>query len=149
MFMHLTPRQASGLLGQHKQRRRAAAALEFAIVAPVFFFLVLGIIEVGRGIMVQQLMIHAARQGCRTAILPGNTNTDVSNTVAGTLSPLGITTDKITVQVNNTTANASTAQSYDEITVIVSVAASDVTWVPGGTFLSGATIQSQYTMRRQ
>ena len=45
--------------------RRAATAVEFAVVAPVFFLFVLGFIELGRGYMVQHLMTNAARQGCR------------------------------------------------------------------------------------
>jgi hypothetical protein len=54
----------------------------------------------------------------------------------------------VTVQVNNAAADCATAQAGDEITVIVSVPVSSVTWVPGGTFLPG-TLNAQYTLLRE
>ena len=128
--------------------RRAAAAVEFAIVAQVFFLFVLGFIELGRGYMVQHLMSNAARQGCRVAVIEGRSNTDVNNAVYAVLNGQGISGDAVTVQVNDATANAGTAQAYDEITVTVSIPASSVSWVPGAQFLFG-TITGKYTMRRE
>ena len=46
-------------------RRRGAAMVEFALIAPVFLILVTGIVELGRGIVVQQLLTNASRQGAR------------------------------------------------------------------------------------
>ncbi len=62
-------------------RRRAASAVEFAIVAQIFFVFVLGFIELGRGFMVQHLMTNAARQGCRVAVIEGKSSSDVSAAV--------------------------------------------------------------------
>ena len=61
------------------QRKRAisrsgVAAIEFAIVAPVFFLLMFGLIEFGRMMMVQQSLTNAAREGCRTAVLATTIN---------------------------------------------------------------------------
>ena len=41
-------------------RRRGVAAVEFAIVAPVFFLIVFCIIEICRAMMVNYVMINAA-----------------------------------------------------------------------------------------
>ena len=128
--------------------RRAAAAVEFAMVAPLFFLFVLGFIELGRGYMIQHLMTNAARQGCRVAVIEGKATTDVNNAVYAVLNGQGISGDSVTVQVNDVTANDSTAQSGDEITVIVSIPAATVTWVPGAQYLFG-TITGKYTMRRE
>ena len=130
------------------QARRAATAVEFAIVAQVFFLFVLGFIELGRGYMIQHLMSNAARQGCRVAVIEGRSNTDVNNTVYAVLNGQGISGDAVTVQVNDATANAGTAQAYDEVTVIVSIPASSVSWVPCAQYLFG-TITGKYTMRRE
>lgn len=130
------------------RRRRAAAAVEFAVAAPVFFLLVLGMLEVGRGLMVQHLLLNAARQGCRSGILPSNGNTQISDTVSGTLASAGITAQSVSVSVNNVSGNASTANSGDAITVTVAVPIAAVTWVPVSQFLSG-NISSQYTLRKQ
>jgi hypothetical protein len=47
--------------------RRGVAAVEFAVVAPVLFTLMLGVWEVGRLIQVQQVLQNAAREGARIA----------------------------------------------------------------------------------
>ena len=49
------------------KRRRGAAAAEFAIVAPVFFLMVIGFIEFGRALMVQQVLINASRVGAQAS----------------------------------------------------------------------------------
>jgi Flp pilus assembly protein TadG len=128
--------------------RPGASSVEFAVVAPVFFLFVLGVIELGRGIMVEHLMLNAARQGCRVGILPSNGNTEITTAVNSTLAPLGITNDTITVQVNDGVKDAKDAKTNDEITVMVSVPVSSITWVPVTNYLSG-TISAQYTLRKQ
>jgi Flp pilus assembly protein TadG len=131
-----------------KETRNGGVTLEFAIVAPIVFFFVLGLIEVCRGLMVSHLLTKAARQGCRKAVIEGKSNTDITAAVNAALNPAGISGDSITVEVNDKVANAWTAVANDEITVIVSVPVSDVTWVPVTRFLRG-TLSGQYTLRRE
>ena len=65
-----------------RSTRRGAAAVEFAIVAPLFLTLVFGVVQFGRMIMVQQIVINAAREGGpRAAIIPGETDAQVASTV--------------------------------------------------------------------
>jgi Flp pilus assembly pilin Flp len=45
--------------------RKGAAAVEFALVAPLFTLMLLGMIEVGRAIHVQQTLQNAVREGSR------------------------------------------------------------------------------------
>src|SRR5438874_13606298 len=61
--------------------RRGVAATEFAIVAPVFFLMVIGFIEFGRALMVQQVLINASRVGARMASTTGSTTTSVQSAV--------------------------------------------------------------------
>jgi Flp pilus assembly protein TadG len=131
-----------------RKPRRAATSVEFAVVAPVFFLMLFGIIEVGRGLMVVHLLNNAARAGCRAGVVEGRSNSDISAAVVGCLSAQGITTEAVSVQVNDGTADASAAQAGDEITVNVSIPVGKVTWVPGGSYLRG-TISGQYTLRRE
>jgi Flp pilus assembly protein TadG len=128
--------------------RSGAHAVEFAMVGSVMFVFVLGLIEVGRGFMVQHLLTNAARRGCRTGIIPGKANSDINTAVTAALAGQGINGDTATIKINDGTGDASTTKTGDEITVIVSVAASSVTWVPGVRFLNG-TISGQYTLRRE
>jgi len=50
-------------------RRRGAAAVEFAVCAPIIFLLLLGLWEVGRMTEVSNVMWNAAREGGRDASL--------------------------------------------------------------------------------
>ena len=57
----------------YRKKRRGAAAVEFAVVAPIFLLLVFGMIEYGRMVMVQQVLTNASREGARVAVLDGST----------------------------------------------------------------------------
>jgi Flp pilus assembly protein TadG len=124
------------------------AAVEFAVVAPVFFLLVLGMIELGRGIMVRHMLTNAARVGCRVGVLEGKGNSDVSAAVNSTLQIVGMSGDSITITVNDGSGDVRNANPDDEVTVVVSVPVSGVTWVPGGKYLSG-NLTSQFTLRKE
>jgi hypothetical protein len=57
--------------------RPGAVAMELALILPVLLMLILGIIEVGRAMMVRQIVTSAAREGARRAIIPGATDDEV------------------------------------------------------------------------
>jgi Flp pilus assembly protein TadG len=128
--------------------RRGAQTVEFAVIASVLFLFILGLIEVGRGIMVQHLLTNAARQGCRVGTIEGKSNSDVTAAVQNALSGQGINAQALTVQVNDGTADVATANPGDEVTVIVTVPVGSVSWVPGTNFLSG-NLSGRYTLRRE
>src|SRR5437879_11226223 len=50
---------------RRSRRRRGAAAVELAIAAPVVFFITLGIVDVGRCLIVIHLLNNAPQLGCR------------------------------------------------------------------------------------
>lgn len=132
------------------RRRRAASAVEFAVVSLVLFPMVLGIIEVGRALMVVHMLSCAAQRGCRAAIIEGHSDSDVLPVVENTAAAGGVVVNdsNVTIQVKNQTANCSTANAGDEITVIVKVPVSQITWLPGGKYLTG-NIAAQYTLTRE
>lgn len=75
----VTPQQApvgSGpAAGQESKRRQHGQAVtEFAIILPVFFLLVAGMIDFGLGIYSDLTLVNAAREGARLGVIdPGNT----------------------------------------------------------------------------
>src|SRR5262245_20918447 len=83
--------------------RGGSVTLEMALVEPIFFFMVFGIIEVGRGFMVTHLLRNAARDGCRYAILQGTTTTQIKSIVTNDLASQGINGSTVTVAVNDDT----------------------------------------------
>jgi Flp pilus assembly protein TadG len=122
-----------------------------AFVAPVFFLLVLGIFEFGRALMVGELLTEAARRGCRQGVIEGTSSAAIKQTVSDYLTSVGINGASAGVSVNDQPVDQVDVQSYPaytEITVIVTVPASSVSWVPTW-FLSGLTLQGQFTMRRE
>lgn len=71
-------------------RERGTAVVEFAVVLPLLLTILFGIIEFGYVFMVRQTLQHAAREGCRLAILQtsvapyANVSTRVSDVMATT-----------------------------------------------------------------
>jgi Flp pilus assembly protein TadG len=129
--------------------RKGTAALEFAIVAPLLFTVVLGIVEFGRAMMVLELLNNSARSGCRVGVLSGSDNNAVNTAVTNSMSGSGISNPTITVQVNGTTADVSTAQSGDTVAVTVSVSADSTSWLPALQFLTGKTLSGNVAMRKE
>ena len=131
-----------------RKYRRGAAAVEFAIVAPLFVTLVFGMIEFGRVVMVQQLLTNATREGARVGVLSDSTSTDAKNKVVSYLA-----SGKITIATSAVTAtyasDPSLTDSGEAVTVSVSVHFSQVSWLPSPIFLSGYTLSASSTMRRE
>src|SRR5205085_9358756 len=110
-----SPPGASGVRG--RVRRALATSVEFAFAGSVFFIIILGIVEVGRGFMVKHLLTNAARQGCRTGVIEGTSSAQITAAVNNSLTSDGVSGEGVNVQVNDGSADASTAQAGDEITV--------------------------------
>ncbi len=124
--------------------RLGVATVEFAIVAPLFFMLVLGCIELGRALMVQQILTNASRVGARSAItLAGSESQAVD---AASDFATGASVDGITVNVS---PDPATATAGDMITVSVSVPYANVTWVPSPWFLGEVNLTANSVMRKE
>lgn len=128
-----------------RRNRKGAAVVEFAVVAPVFFLLVFGIIEYGRMVMVQQLITNASREGARRGVLDGATTAEVSTLVNNYLASGGIKGATITV-----TPNPPSSAGYGApVTVTVGVPFSKVSWLPKPMFLGNRTLSARSIMRRE
>jgi Flp pilus assembly protein TadG len=99
--------------------------VETAIVLPTFLLLVFGLFEMARLGMVAQLLKDAARAGCRTAVVASNSQTDVNTAVQSLLNSGGIKTYTLTTSPSDVT----TSKLGDQVTVTVSVAFGDVSWL--------------------
>ena len=126
-----------------RRRRLGATITEFAIIAPIFFLLVLSSFEFGRAIMVQQILTNAAREGARQAIVENADSTDVVNSVTSYLS--GTTVPGVTVTIDPTSLQ--TVGFGDEVTVTVTVPYDQVSWLPVSSFMSGKILTGESMMR--
>jgi Flp pilus assembly protein TadG len=133
--------------------RRGVATAEFALLTPFLVFLFLGVFEISRGIMMKQMLNDAARRACRTGVLPGKTNSDVTSDVQNILTDNKIAAKAavITIKIGPGSAtDVSGAQpGVDAVTVKVSLPVSTFYW--GGIyFLPSSDIESEsVTMLKQ
>jgi len=126
--------------------RRGAALVEFAVVVPVFLVFIVGMIEMGRAIMVQQLITNASREGARVAGYESTTQTStVTSAVSTYLGNVNITGGTTAVSPDP----PSGALDGQQVSVTVSVPYAQVSWVPSPFFLKGRTLQATSVMRRE
>lgn len=139
---------ANSLIFRRRRRpgsRSGAAVVEFAVVAPVLFLFVFGMIEFGRMVMVQQIMTNAAREGARVAILPNATTAQVTTAVTNYLTAGAISGATATVSPDP----PSSATYGAAVTVMVSVPFKSVSWTPSPFFLGSTTLKAQCVMRTE
>jgi Flp pilus assembly protein TadG len=124
--------------------RDGIAAVELAVSAAFLVALVMGTLELGRGIIVKQALTDSARRGARLAAQPRTSTASIKTEVNLLLSQNNIKTANVTtaVLVNGNNVDASTAVQGDKISVQVSVPVSAVYWV-GTVFLAGSSVESE------
>jgi Flp pilus assembly protein TadG len=126
----------SRLAALRRQSRIGAAIVEVAVCFPVFLMILLGIIEFGRAMSINQLLNSSARVGCRVAILDGSSNTSVSNAVKSHVATtVGCSQSDVTVTITCTSSTSgatisdvSAAKTGDVIIVKITVPFSKVSW---------------------
>ena len=127
--------------------------MEFAIVAPIFFFsIIIPLVEFSRAMTVASGLAASARVGCRAGVLPGSNNSSVQTAVTDNLTALGIrNANAAVVKVNGGEADVSSAVQGDAISVTISVRYENVSWLPISLskYLSNVTLSSTQVMRRE
>jgi Flp pilus assembly protein TadG len=142
------------------RRRRGIAATEFAILAPFLGALIMGMCEMGRAVMVKELLTNAARKGCRTGAMSLKTYQNVLDDMNNILSDNNINSSNATITVQiasytgtsttpswgsfTTVSNGSafTPKPLDQILVKVAIPASNVLWF-SPVFLPKKAIESE------
>ncbi|OHB76829.1 MAG: hypothetical protein A2W31_04510 [Planctomycetes bacterium RBG_16_64_10] len=112
--------------------------------APVFFLMIIGFLEFGRALMVQQVLINASRVGARQAITPGATAAGVEAAVRDYAE--GVAVPSVAVQF---TPDPATAAAGQMISVTTSVDFGQVSWMASPWFLGGKTLTASSRMRKE
>ena len=126
------------------EKRWGTVVVELAIVAPILVVIFLGMVEVSRGIMVQQIITNAAREGAREAIMEGSTISDVQTAVTEYLTNSTISGATVSVSPDPTAAAA-----REKITVTVNISYANVMWISAGYFDSGDVLSASCVMRNE
>lgn len=127
------------------ESRRGVAAVEFAIVAPILFLFVLAIVEVGRLMVVQQLITNASREGARQAVVQESPVGDIQDFVSTYLQNGSVPGATVSVVPDDMSA----LRFGDPVTVSVSVPFDRVSWFPTPFLFQGRTLLARTTMRAE
>ena len=126
--------------------RRGAALVEFAVIAPIFLTLVGGMIELGRAIVVVQILTNASREGARVAGYSTTTSTSTVTSAVNTfLTSEGVSGATTAISPGSLSSVANGTQ----VSVTVSIPYSSVSWLPKPFFLGGQTLTATTVMCRE
>lgn len=84
------------------EERRGQSLVEFALILPVFILLLLGIVDLGRGVFAYNTVSNAAREGARLAIVD-QTISHVRDEASTAAVSLGIDPADVTVDFRDIT----------------------------------------------
>lgn len=122
--------------------RRGATLVEFAIVAPLFFLVVLTMFEFTRLNVLRHTADNAAYEAARAAMVPGSNAASAKRKARQLLNIVGAQGAKIRV------TPAKITQDTEEVTVTVSVPLNRNGWV-APKFTKGKTFTASSTMRTE
>src|SRR4051795_5791698 len=129
-------------LRRDTKRSKGASAVELAVVTPLIVALIMGQLEASRLGMVAQLLTTAAREGCRVAVVPGHTQSDVQSRIDSVLSGSGVSVGTVTPSPSTW----QTAPMGTAITISLSIPYSKVSWLGTPFFLGNANVSASATM---
>ncbi len=125
--------------------RRGVTTVEFALVSPLFFLLVLASIEFGWAMMASGILTNAAREGARAGALDGAQVSDVADAVNRYLNGAGLPSVTPTV----VPSPPSIAPAGQNVTVTASLAFSQISLLPVPNWLGDVTLRATSVMRRE
>ena len=102
-----------------RKHQRGAAAVEFALVAIVFFMLLIGIVEMGRVLFTWNAAVEATRYGARVAVVCGLNDAAILSRMQKIMPSL--TAANVTVSYAPGGCSVSTCQSVSVSTQNVAV----------------------------
>jgi Flp pilus assembly protein TadG len=109
-------------VGSSGHSERGQSVVEFALIVPLLLFLMLGVVDFGRGVGAYVALSHAAREGARAGIYTAATDSEIRNTVKAQAGLLGNVPDENIIISPN-----SPCQSGDTLQVVVNHEFSAVT----------------------
>ena len=147
------------MLSRSRQtKHRGAMAIELAVMTPLFTVFMLGIVELGRGMMIQNLVANAAHDGARLAAVDGSTNEEVTSAVQSYMNgSIGLPAEHVNVtiktasnkaEVRNPEHQLADCESGDKVTVTVQVPFTQVALIKGR-YLTRKSLTGSSTFERE
>jgi len=128
-------------LKNRKKRRLGAVAVEFALVIPVFLFLLFTFYEFSRASMIR----HATEyEGARAGIVPGATPDQIRDNVAFVLSSVGV--DEFEVDIQQHVPFGDLSQVSVTVDVPLSATLTGGLFFGNGKSFTGRTVLAEETL---
>ncbi|HVV49187.1 MAG TPA: TadE/TadG family type IV pilus assembly protein [Polyangia bacterium] len=99
----------SGCARDTRGRQCGTTAVEFALVFPLFFFLVAGAIEGGRFVVAKMMLSYAVSVGARAATLSTASTSSVQTAVTHAAPMLGLTSTQVEITPSTLPVSVGTA----------------------------------------
>lgn len=125
-----------------RPNRTGATAVEFAIVAPVFFLVLMAMFEFSRLNVLRHTADNAAYEAARVAMVPGATAADATAEAQRLMNIIGARGTNVSI------TPALITRDTTEVTVSVAVPLDRNGWVVPR-FTRGRTLTSQSTLRTE
>ena len=129
---------------QRRGRRSGAAAVEFAVVAPLVFLFFFAAFELARMNLLRHTVEMAAFEGARRGAVPGATASDAQERAGQILAVVGARDAAIDVSFSSDPSDP----TRDTVTIHIQVPLDANAWVPPN-FLLGMQIDREFTLRRE
>ena len=130
------------------RRRRGATSVEFAVVAPILFLLVLAVFQFGDLMLTQNVLTAAAREATRVAALSSTTSSATAIAAAEDRLQRGaVDPELITIAV--TPSNLDGLPTGTEVRVTVSGLTSQLAWLWPNQMPVNPTLSAQMTYNRE
>lgn len=126
---------------RHRRARRGAAAVEFALVASLFFFVLFGMLEMSRMNTIRQTASNAAYEGARQCIVPGANAAEGRAAVTQLMQSIGVSGWTTTITPGTIT------DTTPDVTVEVRVPLNSNMWLPP-LFMKDVTIGATCKLTR-
>lgn len=118
--------------------------MELSLMLPILTTLILGSMELSRGVMVDHVLEEAARAGCRVAIMEGATVNDVNNVVAHAMSKAKLSGYSVRVQPTS----LDSLGAFEPVRVTIDLPFSQVSWV-GSEYMTRITLTGTCVMPKE
>ena len=128
--------------------QKGAALVEFAILLPVFILLVMGTLELGWALYIQNTIVDASRLGARLATTDSSaTLASVSAEITDYLENSNVST--IGAEIDISPATFTSQARGTPIMVTVSITYNSISILPTPIFLGNKALQAQATMAKE
>jgi len=104
----------NGWVAKLRRSRCGATAVEFAMVAPIFLIMVIGVFELGRAMWIRASMQYAVEEAARFAIV----NTSASTSTLASYAATAYSSSGINISGATFTATQATTSGLTYVTII-------------------------------